>query len=138
MWSKHPQFQSIVKTAWSIEALGNPLETLYTKLKNTKNALKTWNREIYGNVFQNVRSNEDRVLKAELDHQSNPNSTTSESLSEAIDRLNETILHEEIFLRQKTKEKWLKEGDKNNKFFHAAMHHQRKLGGITKIRHNGN
>ncbi|XP_077222045.1 uncharacterized protein LOC143855875 [Tasmannia lanceolata] len=138
MWSKHPQFQSIVMSAWSIEAPGNPLETLSSKLKNTKNVLKTWNREIYGNVFQNVRSNEDRVLKAELDHQSNPNSTTSESLSEAIDRLNETILHEEIFLRQKTKEKWLKERDRNNKFFHAAMHHQRNLGGVTKIRHNGN
>lgn len=56
--------------------------------------------------------------------------------NETAKRLNETYSEQEVFWRQKCKQLWLREGDSNNKFFHAAAKSQRKINNISSLTNN--
>jgi len=43
---------------------------------------------------------------------------------------------EEILWRQKSRVQWLKEGERNTKFFHKAMTHRRHINRITQLEDN--
>lgn len=51
----------------------------------------------------------------------------------ARDRLNELLLHEEVYWKQRAKTFWLAEGDENTKFFHATASARRKTNRITHL-----
>lgn len=48
-------------------------------------------------------------------------------------KLAETYTQQEVFWRQRSKQMWLREGDQNNKFFHAATKNRRKANNITSL-----
>lgn len=45
----------------------------------------------------------------------------------------EIYSEQEVFLRKRCKQLWLREGDSNSKFFHAATKTQRKMNKITTL-----
>lgn len=47
--------------------------------------------------------------------------------------VNELIEFEDLKWRQRVKQEWLQNGDKNSKFFHASVNHCRKSNFISKI-----
>lgn len=51
-------------------------------------------------------------------------------------KLNEYLCREEELWKQKSKELWLKEGDKNTKFFHSSTINRRKNNCIDKLKSN--
>ncbi|XP_074352714.1 uncharacterized protein LOC141691861 [Apium graveolens] len=52
---------------------------------------------------------------------------------EEKDRLNELLLHEELYWKQMAKVFWLTEGDANTKFFHASASTRRKTNHIPNL-----
>lgn len=48
-------------------------------------------------------------------------------------RLNELLLHEEVYWKQKAKTSWLKEGDANTNFFHAQVSKMKRLKNISYL-----
>jgi len=48
-------------------------------------------------------------------------------------QLEERRKQEEILWRKKSRVQWLKEGEKNKKFFHRAMVHRRLINKITHL-----
>jgi hypothetical protein len=52
---------------------------------------------------------------------------------ELKEELEERKEHEEILWRQKSRVQWLKEGEKNTKFFHRSMVHRRYINRITQL-----
>lgn len=48
-------------------------------------------------------------------------------------KLEELLLHEELYWKQRAKAFWLTEGDTNSKFFHAAASKRKKLNHITHL-----
>jgi hypothetical protein len=51
--------------------------------------------------------------------------------------LEKTLLSEEIIWRQKSRALWLKEGDKNTKFFHRLANSRRKFNQVDSLSING-
>ena len=111
---------------------------MLAKLKALKGILKVWNREVLGNVG---------TKKAEALHRVNLWDTQEKekdlSLEEAIERVKarddyeKWAILEEVSWRQKSREVWLKEGDRNTSFFHKMANSHRRRNVINKIKING-
>lgn len=53
---------------------------------------------------------------------------------EEKNRLNDLILHEELYWKQRAKAFWLEEGDTNSKFYHAAASSRKKTNHISSLK----
>ncbi|XP_050379729.1 uncharacterized protein LOC126797093 [Argentina anserina] len=97
MWLDHPSFLSLVKKVWqSFHFYGNPMFVLASKLQ---------------------------TLKQQIRFDPSDDLLSKESVVSA--QVHEALLLQEKFLCDKSRIKWLTEGDRNSSFFHA----------IVKVRH---
>ena len=55
----------MVSQAWEVEYEGQPIKVLLLKLKAVKQALRWWNKEVFGNVLDRVREEEVKVQTLE-------------------------------------------------------------------------
>ncbi|XP_060211818.1 uncharacterized protein LOC132639385 [Lycium barbarum] len=53
--------EEVIKQHWCIEFEGNPFTKFHHKLKKVKNALRSWSKNIYGNIFQQIASLEEVI-----------------------------------------------------------------------------
>ncbi|XP_039038759.1 uncharacterized protein LOC120176401 [Hibiscus syriacus] len=112
-------------------AQGNPMMILFSKLKRLKVCLKKFNKDNFNNLSDRVKlkiivlenqqlltlKGEDTIVK-ELEIQEH-----MKTLEEA----------ESLFLKQKAKVQWIKDGDKNYKFFHSIVAFKNKRDTIRVI-----
>lgn len=111
-----------MERCWKLSSFhASPLHSFALKLKAVKTMLKTWNKEVFGDVFQNIKKAEDRVLAAQYSFDVDPSEDNFLSLEMAQSALSKMYLKEENFWRQKARIQWLKEGDNNTKFFYTSV-----------------
>ena len=65
MWFTHEGCEPLVQDVWKTDIQQPPMVNLQTKLKLTKIALKNWNRDTFGNIFQMIREANDRIQQLE-------------------------------------------------------------------------
>lgn len=124
----------MVKQSWDGPAYGSELSKFAFKLRRLKEDSKVWNRNVFGNVFQNVRNAEDDVLAREHDLEVNNCDENLRKLRDAKVMYQQTLLQEETFWRQKSRVKWLAEGEKNTKFFHLTVMQRKRRSHIRRIK----
>ena len=131
MWVKNGSSVDVVQGAWDIPVEGLQDFKFVKKCHRTKKDLISWNRSIFGFAKSRIRAIEDKLkLVQELE-------PTQEKL--AIEatlslELNDWLEREEIKWKQKSRELWLKEGDKNSKFFHLSTMIRHRRNFIAKIK----
>ncbi|XP_077226326.1 uncharacterized protein LOC143865431 [Tasmannia lanceolata] len=122
MWLEDLSVFEVVERAWNIEIDGSPLFIVVKKLKEVKDSLKIWNREVFGRI--DIEAPRLRLL-LESTQEKIATSLTDQALRDEEvwikDEYIRTARKEEAFYRQKSRSQWLNLGDSNTAFFHAAM-----------------
>ena len=98
-------------------------EGIAENLKICAADLSRWNSAVYGQIPKKIQDKRNRLNALAMRE-------NDEDLSLEINRLrgelNDLLDDEEMYWGQRAKAHWLKEGDKNTKFFHAQASERRK------------
>ena len=139
MWLKYEGFKEILKWWWqNIHFYGSFSFILSTKLKALKGILKAWNREVFGKVETN-KEDALRMVSFWDDREKERGLVLKEVEERAKARgdFKSWPLLEEISWRLKSRDTWLKEGDRNTSFFHRMANSHRRRNCLKSICING-
>ena len=139
MWLKFRGFRELLKGWWqNLKFHGSFSYILAAKLKDLKCILKTWNMEVFGRV--EVKKKEALQRVSFWDGMEMQRELVLEEREErfmAKEDFKSWAVMEEISWRQKSRELWLKEGDKNTGYFHKMANAHRRRNCLGKISING-
>ncbi|XP_075665040.1 uncharacterized protein LOC142634633 [Castanea sativa] len=122
---------AIVKKAWNEEVSGSAMVRLCKKQATTRDTLRKWNKEVFGHYQDSIN----RLLSKIAEVQSGSQSMENERIeSNLLVELLKWLVRSEILWKKKSRELWLKEGDKNNKFFHLSTTICRRQNRIDAIK----
>ena len=97
-----------------------------------------WNKEVFGNVgTRKVEALHKVGCWDNLEKDRELSLEESEERAKARDDYKRWSLLEEASWRQKSRELWFKEGDRNTSFFHKMANSHRRRNAINKIKING-
>ncbi|XP_058733800.1 uncharacterized protein LOC131605468 [Vicia villosa] len=136
-WFKNEDFYSFVVQEWKkLEVRGRGDFVLYEKLKRLKERLRVWNREVFGWIDLKVEEASEKINTLDKVIEVNFGGGIDK---EVIDRSLATkdfwnyLNIKESMLRLKSRNLWLKEGDKNTKFFHNSLKERYRRKAITSL-----
>lgn len=136
MWVSHSSFLQVVSEAWNQVQIDHPnaMVRLFIKLKAVKNSLYRWNKEVFGEVTQNVRLAESEVELKQTAYELNPSTENRSSLNAANATLRQALHREEVFWNQKSRVDWIESGDRNTSFYHAVAQCNRRRCFIIRLK----
>jgi hypothetical protein len=131
MWTRDPRCGGVIKKAWEAECRGNHSFILCHKQRKTTIALKRWNRDVFGNSHTMIKKLTNQIEENQKLDRTKANSRQEANLQ---GELNEWLRRNEVLWKQKSREQWLKDGDKNSKSFHLSTIIRRKRNSIDAIK----
>ena len=99
MLTEHPGFPKLVEDNWTSSYSNNPIENVFLKLKYLKFHLKRWNKEVFGNVFDNIKAKERQLQQAEQKLEEDDSKSNVQDLNDAKMELDEVLRLEELYWR---------------------------------------
>ncbi|XP_070040163.1 uncharacterized protein LOC142177349 [Nicotiana tabacum] len=132
-WPDHEDFSNVVKSIWEEDIQGNPLWSLYQKLKRTASKLSSWSREAYGDIHEEPRRLEREISNLEMILMNDNSGGNRTKLYKSKAEYIRYLKIQDFILRQKARVKWLSEGDSNTSYFHNVIKDKRRKLGINKI-----
>lgn len=129
-WLLHEGFKELLQHSW------NSTLTTPEALNGLRVRLKRWNREVFGDINKRkeLLVNEIKSVQDLLDVSQSDELLHKEE--ELIKELDVVMEQEEIVWFQKSREKWISEGDRNTKYFHTSTIIRRRKNRIEMLKNN--
>ncbi|XP_048493141.1 uncharacterized protein LOC104908756 [Beta vulgaris subsp. vulgaris] len=129
-WVSHPNFLPTISLAWD----NSQHLPMSDKLRQVKSSLKKWNETEFGFIDTKIKELEDQIQY--FDNTANDRTLSNTELdkrkSVQID-LWSWLKKKEVYWAQISRSKWLKEGDRNTKFFHTLASIRRQKNFISSV-----
>ncbi|CAN6573468.1 unnamed protein product [Malus baccata var. baccata] len=127
-WSKLDECRELVAQEWDDHLGGSHAFRICEKLKLLRKRLKVW----YHGRGRNSKKAIDK-LKDEIRKAYTSNKFASEEVKLKERDLRSALRNEEAYWKAKSRVQWLREGDKNTKFFHAQTLKRRRYNQIKGL-----
>ncbi|XP_057247591.1 uncharacterized protein LOC130589950 [Beta vulgaris subsp. vulgaris] len=124
MWTKDGACDDIIKAAWCKGADAKE------NLVRTATKLREWSKGKFGHFAKEMRGYQDQ-MRSLMEGPQTPEAIAQMRMIDA--RMDEMESREEVYWRQRSRQDWLKYGDRNTKFFHAKAKQRQTRNSITKI-----
>ena len=135
MWFQDLKFLELIRIWWTQASFeGSKMFVFISKLKFLKENILRWNREHFNNIFKEKLEIEEKLKNLNqhiIKYGMNNDSYMLEK--ELLAKQEDILSKEEIFWRQKSRDKWLDEGDRNTKYFYNSTIYNRSINKITSI-----
>ncbi|WMV18962.1 hypothetical protein MTR67_012347 [Solanum verrucosum] len=138
-WLQTENFNERIKGWWDSEIfMGRPDYILACKLKSPKVKLKEWSRTAQGNLGLQKQNILNQLYDLDV-IQAHRCLSDDESFLRAVltVEFEKVAKKEEVAWRQRSRAIWLKEGDKNTKFFHRTANCHKRYNNIDSLLING-
>jgi hypothetical protein len=131
IWTKDESSIEVVERAWQIDVKRSYAFQLAKKFQIVKREFLKWNKEHFGQTRTRIKE-----LERKIEVLQGMDLTTEVVETEAAlcIELNDWLEREELKWRQKSREIWLKEDDKNSRFFHLSTLVRRRRNFIREIK----
>jgi hypothetical protein len=130
-WIRDSRCAEIVHGAWQKSFFGCDSFKLFQKQKNTAMALKKWNKEEFGFCHTRIKELSSQIESLQCNQVSETNARLEGKL---LGELNEWLIRTDVLWKQKSRELWLRDGDRNTKFFHLSTIIRRRHNSIDAVR----
>ncbi|XP_042492252.1 uncharacterized protein LOC122071862 [Macadamia integrifolia] len=131
---EHDHFDNVIQDVWNQEISGNPIFILSQKLKRVKLYIKPWARKNFPNIDNEVKKASDHLnsVHQEIEAIGMSDDHFGREADAKTALLKATQLQDNLWA-QKAKQRWMKDGDKNSKFFHLSVKMQRARNQIHTL-----
>nr|KYP46237.1 Transposon TX1 uncharacterized [Cajanus cajan] len=124
-WLDEPDLTPLVEASWHRGHFPDILD----RLKFCSKDMDEWGRQLRLRFRAPIDACRRQLLELREQHDANSVS----AFSKAQERLSTLLAKEEAFWKQRAKVYWLKDGDKNTKFFHAMASERKKKNLIQRL-----
>ncbi|KAK7823975.1 hypothetical protein CFP56_034967 [Quercus suber] len=131
MWLRDERCKDVVKEVWERGQVINSEHPFTQCLEECRSSLSSWNKSTFGHVGRRIA-----VLQTKLQWMEERNSgdVNMDEMHEVKSKLNRMQLVEEDMWHQRSRNCWLKAGDRDTSFFHTKASNRHQYNSISKIR----
>ncbi|XP_024632946.1 uncharacterized protein [Medicago truncatula] len=124
-WLVEPELDSVVHDGWFHDVN----EPMITRLQHCTEELDQWGRSLRKRYKEDIQKCKDIIEEL----QGLGDVETDGEIVLLKEKLNLLLIQEDTFWKQRAKIFWMKDGDMNAKFFHAAATSRKQKNKITKL-----
>ncbi|KAI3450940.1 hypothetical protein Pfo_007605 [Paulownia fortunei] len=121
MWTRHQSFLEVVRNSWQNSTGMAGMINLQQKLYRTKQLLRWWNKNVFGDIFENIKKAGKEVSLKEQMFDANPIDENLIELKRCSAVLTHALIIEKDFWKQKAACRWINDGERNTAFFHSLV-----------------
>jgi hypothetical protein len=130
MWRSHGEYVDFVNRSWDLGSGSCDLAAASSVLMSLHTSLKTWDREVFGSVKQQVKQ-----LRADLEEERSSTLYRGPMDRERnlMSKLAVVLAREETMEHQRSRTSWLREGDRNTEFFQVKVRARNRANRIKLL-----
>ncbi|XP_012853800.1 PREDICTED: uncharacterized protein LOC105973324 [Erythranthe guttata] len=131
MWINKDECEEVVRRAWEDSEGTDPIEKLIQNTRACRTALIQWNRSVGCMPQREIAKTQQRI---HLLDSRNQTSEVKKELRELRKKLEHLYNDNDAYWKQRSRIQWMREGDRNTKFFHAKATARKRANTVDKLK----